>query len=340
MTRIGTSFAALLAAVCALVSTGVGASPPPASAAVAPPTVENSPGMARYTSSTTIAAYAAYTCTNTGGRRGTRWYVVATLTQPGATTYRAGSSTSRRTAIAARCTGSYATQRITLRRPARVPAGVPDPVSVRQPGGPTSSVTLTVRLEGHPPPGHGLRFGKRRGAPVTNTSSTFAACNGTYAAGRCSPPRIVPPSVGTVPATLSYSGPDSMTARVTYTCQDLEGPLGAQHYLVVTYYRSDELNRFSNGYRNDVPGLLEADCTGAPVTRSIPLLRTSNTYPGSSDPAPGVGTLSVTLDSRGTLDQGGWYHVTAPPITRSRTSTLLCDPAALPDGSSFPSVCP
>lgn len=340
MTRIGTSFAALLAAVCALVSTGVGASPSPAAAAVAPPTVQGTVGLARYTSSTTIAAYAAYTCTNTGGRRGTRWYVVTTLTQPGATTYRAGSSTNRTSAIAARCTGSPTTQRITLRRPARVPAGVPDPVTLGGTGGPPAPVSVTVRLEGHPPPGYGLRFSSRRSTPVTARSTAYAACNGTYARGRCSPPRIVAPSVGTVPATLSWSGPDQMTARVTYTCQDLEGPLGAQHWLIVTYHRSNDVNRFSNGYRNDTPGLLKADCTGAPVTRSVPLLRSSYALPGMTDPAPGPGRLSVTLDPRGTSDQGGWYAQTAPEVTRSRTSTLLCDPAALPAGSSFPSVCP
>lgn len=338
MTRIGTTFAALLAAVCALVSTGVSTSPSPASAAVAPPSVEGTVGLARYTSSSTIAAYAAYSCTNTGGRRGTRWYVVATLTQPGATTYRAGSSTRRTTAIAARCTGSPTTQRITLRRPARVPAGVPDPVTAGGTGAPPTPVSVTVRLEGHPPPGQ--RFSKRRGTPVSATSSAYAACNGSYAGGRCSPPTVVPPSLGTVPATLSYSGPDSMTARITYTCKDLQGPLGAQHYLIVTYHRSDDLARFSNGFRNDAPGLLKADCTGAPVTRTVPLVRSSNTLPGMSDPAPGNGNLSVTLDSRGTQDMGGWYAVTAPPVTRSRTSTLLCDPAALPAGSSFPSVCP
>lgn len=338
MTRIGTSFAKLLVAAGAVVMTGVWASPPPAAAAVAPPSVEDVPGMARYTTSSTIAVYAAYSCTNTGGPRGTRWYVVATLTQPGATTYRAGSSTHRSTAIAALCTGSPTTQRITLHRPARVPAGVPDPVTLGGPGEPHDPVSVTVRLEGHPPPGQ--RFANRRSAPVTATSDTWAACNGSYADGRCSPPTIIAPSVGRVPATLSYSGPDTMTARVTYTCQDLPAPRGAQFFLQVRYHRSNDLNSFVTGYRNDHPGVLKATCTGAPVTHAVTLVRSSYILPGMTDPGPGDGDLSVTLESRGTQEMGGWYAITGPPVTRSRTSTLLCDPAALPDGSSFPSVCP
>ena len=122
--------------------------------------------------------------------------------------------------------------------------------------------------------------------------------------------------------------------------RDLQGALGAQHWLIVSYHRSDDLNRFSNGYRNDSPGLLKATCTGAPVTEAVTLHRSSNTLPGMTDPAPGPGDLSVTLDPRGTMDMGGWYAMTAPTVTRSRTSTLLCDPASLPDGSSFPSACP
>ena len=304
----------------------------PASAVEPQASIDNIDAYPRYVTSSTMEIEVTYTCTNTPAPNGVVHYISASLTQGDAARYSMGfRQDSVINLTQATCTGKAVTQTLTLARSGQIAESVPDPV--------TGPAEITVQLE---------RYGTAdvggtntiKGLGATKTQTVSLACNGPYTAGRCHPPKMVATKVNWVSSVIAYTSRTTMRTRLKYTCQNLPGPLGRVHYLLVDFTKgpADGSRRvhYSVGSRSEKP-TLRARCTGKPVTQYVKL--TGYFFPrGKKNPTPGHGKIGATLTPRGTSDMGGWHVSTGADVTAVRRATLVCARHLAP-GKRLPAVC-
>lgn len=268
--------------------------------------------IARYTSSSTMKFEVTYQCTDVPPPAGVVHWITATVQQPDKAGYSMGfRNDSAINFTQARCTGAPVTQTLTVARSGNVSPAVPDPS--------TGPAEISVRLEQYATKDMGGTL-SHVGLGAELTSPITVACNARYD-NRCHPPRPVATRISFVSRSIVYASPTTMRTRLSYTCQNLPGPVGVVHYLLVGL-RPGSGAHYSSGYRGE-GGTVKARCTGRKVHVSVTLKRYD--FPSDArNPRPGVRHLEVSLSPRLTPDSGGWYVSAGPDADAQVTTRLRC----------------
>jgi len=113
--------------------------------------------------------------------------------------------------------------------------------------------------------------------------------------------------------------------RVTYRCRNTSK---VTYYLTALVTQADvPQTHYSIGFRGEAP-LLQARCTGRPVTQTLRLAR-SWWYEADPEPQPqlhaGLAQLELELDARGATAPGspGWYDDLEPDALSAGSVTML-----------------